>query len=245
MLDRKIELSEKIDIINHFTQQLKNSGYQNDQIRDIVTSGLKGICRKEERKRNLEHRYKSSQETLEARQYKKLTESTSWYRDKKFDLEENSGKEVKTDKNIWNEGKRKKGGKRKDVRSMDVDGKPKIMSVVFVPHTEGSQLAKMWREKLTEFEKIGNIKLKIIERTGKKIEDLLHKSNSRSDQDCNRNDCLVCSSCSNEDKMGMCKRRNVVYETYCISCQEKLEKEKEMRELERMTSQNNPDIPAI
>ena len=35
---------------------------------------------------------------------------------------------------------------------MDVDGKPKIMSVVFVPHTEGSQLAKMWREKLTEFE---------------------------------------------------------------------------------------------
>ena len=33
VLDHQIKLEEKIEIVNHYTQQLKNSGYQTDQIR--------------------------------------------------------------------------------------------------------------------------------------------------------------------------------------------------------------------
>ena len=39
--DEKIGLDEKIEIIDHFVQQLYNSGYETSQMRDIVESGLK------------------------------------------------------------------------------------------------------------------------------------------------------------------------------------------------------------
>ena len=50
VLDRDIHINEKIEIIDHFSQQLFNSGYKQPQIRDIVESGLKGVMRKEKRK---------------------------------------------------------------------------------------------------------------------------------------------------------------------------------------------------
>ena len=78
VLDSQIEVSEKCQIIDHYTQQLKNSGYSNDQIKEIIISALKGIIRKEERKLNNDKRYRSSADSLLERQRKKLTESTSW-----------------------------------------------------------------------------------------------------------------------------------------------------------------------
>ena len=83
VLDEKIEINEKIGIINHYTQQLLNSGYSTEQIRDIIISGLKGIQRKEERRNAATTRYKSSLDTLDERERKKLTEATNWYRDRK------------------------------------------------------------------------------------------------------------------------------------------------------------------
>ena len=100
------------------------------------------------------------------------------------------------------------------MRMMEIEGKEKIMSVLFVPHTEGSLLAKKWREKLELFEKVGDIKLKVVERAGSKLVDLLHKSDVCSDIDCQRDDCLICSSCVGEEKKGKCRKRNVIYETF-------------------------------
>ena len=69
-------------------------------------------------------------------------------------------------------------------------------------------------------EKVGNIKVKIVERTGDKIVDLVHKSNAWSNKDCMREDCLICASCTDEEERGKCYRRNVVYETFCLTCEE-------------------------
>ena len=80
MMDKEIETEEKIRIVDHFTQQLCNSGYKISQIRNIVESSLKGIKRKEIIMNNRENRYKNANETLEERMIKKLTESTSWYK---------------------------------------------------------------------------------------------------------------------------------------------------------------------
>ena len=66
VMDADISIEEKISIIDHYTQQLVNSGYGRDQIREIIESGLQGILRKEEAKRNRDKRYRSSKETLES-----------------------------------------------------------------------------------------------------------------------------------------------------------------------------------
>ena len=240
VLDDRIPIDEKITIVDHYTQQLVNSGYSGEQIRDIVESSLKGVIRKEENRKNTIRRFKSASETLEKRNFKKLTEATTWYRDidneseeKQNALERRKGKE-----SSWN-GWRKFNRRRKRNRGeMDIEGKSKIMSVLFVQHTPKSELAKKIREKLESMEKLCSLKFKIVEKTGSKLEELLHKSDSWSDRDCERQDCLVCSSASEEEKRGMCRRRNVVYETYCITCYDNEKRKKDENEIYMFNCEN-------
>ena len=51
MMDSKIDAEEKTSIVDHFTQQLWNSGYSWQQIREVVVSSIKGFEKKELRKR--------------------------------------------------------------------------------------------------------------------------------------------------------------------------------------------------
>ena len=95
------------------------------------------------------------------------------------------------------------------------------MSVLFVQHTPRSELAKRIRDKLESLERIGNLKFKVVEKTGSKLEEILHKSDAWNNRDCGRSDCILCASATEEEKKGLCKRKNVVYETYCITCYEK------------------------
>ena len=46
-----VTIEERIEKINHFTQQLRNSGYQLKQSKEIVLSMLKGWKRKEARRK--------------------------------------------------------------------------------------------------------------------------------------------------------------------------------------------------
>ena len=90
-----------------------------------------------------------------------------------------------------------------------------IRGVFFVPHTENSELAKRIREKLRSFEEFSVIRVKLVERTGEKLENILHKSNPWQATHCKRSDCAFCS---NEKLIGKCKTRNIVYETECMLC---------------------------
>ena len=82
VIDDKIELSEEIEIIDHFSAQLKNSGYNYLKSREIITSAMKGIIRKRENRDGQQRRYKSGEETLQKRIYDKLLESSTWFRGK-------------------------------------------------------------------------------------------------------------------------------------------------------------------
>jgi len=119
--------------------------------------------------------------------------------------------------------KGKTGGRKNTSKMMEVEGKWKIIGVLFIQHTQNSELAKRLRGKLEILEKVGNIKLKIVERTGEKIVDLVHRSNAWSNLDCQRKDCLICESCVGEEMRGMCYKRNVIYETFCLTCEDKVE----------------------
>ena len=99
VMDSKIDEEEKITIVDHYTQQLVNSGYSCDQIRDIIESSLKGIKRKEERRKLAPKRFRSAEETIEERNIKKLTEATTWYRERVNDDEiENNAQKRKTER---------------------------------------------------------------------------------------------------------------------------------------------------
>ena len=83
-------------------------------------------------------RYRSNLETVEERERKRLMESTNWYLDRK---KSDSKKVTDSDSKCLEEIQRKKGfgGRRKDLKLIEINGEKKIMSVVFVPHTERSE----------------------------------------------------------------------------------------------------------
>ena len=94
-----------------------------------------------------------------------------------------------------------------------------IEGIIFVSHTEKSQLAKRIREKLEMLEKLSNLSVRVVERAGEKIEDILHKSNPWEGVNCGRKGCIFCES-GEEKLVGKCKQRNVVYENECLLCKE-------------------------
>ena len=114
----------------------------------------------------------------------------------------------------------------------NTEEKRKLEGVIFIQYTEHSTLAKNIRRRLLDIEKVGQLKIKLVERAGDKLEELLHRSDAWSDRDCDRADCLPCKSAGEDGVKGSCKRRNVIYETYCISCQEIIEKDEEKKEIE-------------
>ena len=109
--------------------------------------------------------------------------------------------------------------------------KNKTKAVLFVPYTHGSVMAKRLREAEENMLETTGYKLKIVERGGSKLEDLLHRSDPSQGQDCERQGCLLCSTKLKTGKNTSqdCSKRNLVYKTYCITCRnrdtEKIEQE--------------------
>ena len=76
--------------------------------------------------------------------------------------------------------------------------------------------------------------MKIVEKTGDKVVNLIQRSDSWSDQDCDRADYILCTSAGEEDRRCKCRKRNVVHETYCLTCFKKeREEEKRKQKLEK------------
>ena len=156
---------------------------------------------------------------------KKLLENTTWYKDS---LKENGEIETsaETNLNTWKKYRKKRSSLKKKKERIEKNKEAKeeqhetYQSVMFIDHTAHSELAQRIREKLKQLDGVTQIKFKIVEKTGDKVVDLLHKSNPWSSEDCQREDCLVCSS-SEEGRKGNCKTRCITYEIYCLSCHEK------------------------
>ena len=88
---------------------------------------------------------------------------------------------------------------------------------------EGSK--KRVREKLLKFEEISMIRIKLVERVGSKIVDLLHKSDPWDDIQCGRKECELCMG-SEEKQWGKCRKRNLVYEHECMTCRKVIEEKR-------------------
>ena len=85
--------------------------------------------------------------------------------------------------------------KTSEDKSGEKEKRTEIKGVLFVPHTEKSELSKRIREKLKAFETVSALRIKVIERTGEKLVEVLHKSNPWEDTNCGREDCKFCMLC--------------------------------------------------
>ena len=93
---------------------------------------------------------------------------------------------------------------------------------MFVPYTPYSELAKKLREAEEKLESLTGYRLKVVERAGAKLEDLLHTNNPWRGKDCGRELCMLCYTKEKTGKLKKqyCKKRSLVYKIWCLECQE-------------------------
>jgi hypothetical protein len=93
-------------------------------------------------------------------------------------------------------------------------------AVIFVPYTHGSRLTKRLREVEMTLEEQTGYRLKIVERGGRRLEDLLHMSDPWEGKLCERPKCLPCKTKSETGQFSnqSCHKHSVVYETWCVTC---------------------------
>ena len=109
-----------------------------------------------------------------------------------------------------------------------------MKAVLFCPHTEGGTLAKNLRKAEEDLEKLTGYRMKVVEKGGDRILDLLQTSDPWRGEDCGRAGCWPCRTkmWTEKDKKQDCSRRSVIYETWCQTCltreEEKIEEENEM-----------------
>ena len=100
---------------------------------------------------------------------------------------------------------------------------------MFVLFTKNSELARRFRANEENLFNLTRTRVKIVERAGVKLQDLLTTSNPWKGADCGRQNCLICLTKQLTDKnlRQECTRRSLVYETKCLTCEQE-----EVRKLE-------------
>ena len=101
------------------------------------------------------------------------------------------------------ERKKKKQKQRKEWHKKDGNE-----AVLFIPATPGSQLTKLARNKIEQ----SKLRVKVVEKPGKKVKELLQKNDPIADKMCHNKDCFVCST----TKKGGCRSSSVTYKLNCI-----------------------------
>ena len=135
----KIGIGEKLKVVDKFTQQMR---YTRQQCRQAVVSGLLEFKRKVERKtKSGESMYRSAASTMGVRVRKKLLEKTSWYKDRRKSVNEDED-----DRSVKDKLKKSKEGRVSADKKGGMIKKSAVKSIMFVPYTHGSKLAKRLRE---------------------------------------------------------------------------------------------------
>ena len=98
----------------------------------------------------------------------------------------------------------------------------KYKSVLFVPPTPGSQLARELQIRENELNKYNEERIKIIESGGVKIEELITKKNPFKKGKCGEIKCPLCKNKKNDEKIEiLCNTNNIGYRWTCQNCQTK------------------------
>ena len=207
-------------IIDSFLNRLILSCYSLQASRRIVVSGLRGY----ERIRKLAVKTGGfiNRVGKEERRLRKLLGKSNWFK-----------KEAKKQQE-----EKMKGGKRRKTEQNETSppSPPRVTSVLFVPKTRGSELQRRLQRSEERLSTLGTGRVRYCEQTGVTVRQLLQRNNPWAGLPCshagstgphgNQVGCLPCSG-DNETKQS-CTKIFSVYETTCLSCDEKF-KEKESK----------------
>ena len=123
-------------------------------------------------------------------------EKTSWYkkkRDEEEDGEDEIEKEAYRKRRKGEEQQKEKIEGEKDKKEIQ-KVQTKAKAVILTPFTTNSELAKSLREAEMKLESLTGYKLKVVERSGSRLEDVLHRSDPWRGEDCGREMCLLCKT---------------------------------------------------
>ena len=99
--------------------------------------------------------------------------------------------------------------------------KMEVASVLFVPRSERGTLTERLRKEEEVISCQSGYRVKIVERGGTKLGDMLIRSDPFAGADCRRKDCYQCLTKSITCKWIPCWRRNSTYMATCFRCKEK------------------------
>ena len=199
-----VSQGDRNQIVENFIVKMRKSGYNKDQIRNIVISGLKGYQTKLERSRKEgKDLHRDARSTAGLRYKKKLLSKANWFK-----------QESKREKD-----KTESGGKRRKESNIKKKKTITPATVLFVPRTPGGELSRMLRTAEQEISNLTGDLIKIVERSGTMVKSKVHKSNPLAGENCFRDDCLICRD--GDDQKGDCRRRNILYFSICQECKSK------------------------
>ena len=228
-----VEHQEILQKIEQFIGELNNSGYSRKQAREIVCSGVRGWqARIKKRKRKNISFYRLAESTVNERLQKELTERECWYKNEDNENEEGSpNKKMKMDPlhKITRTRKSFNPNRKNKIKT----NKTQVKSVMFVPHTRKSELANILREKEEKLVEVTGNKVKIVERAGNKLENILAGKDPWKGKDCERKNCFICNTkvLTGKDLNKDCTKKNIIYEIRCLTCEEtELEKIENLEE---------------
>ena len=130
----------------------------------------------------------------------------------------------------------KRFGKQQSVKSQSQGRSMKTRTVLFVEQTRDGLLAKSIREVLTRLEGLLGFKVKVVERAGTSLRNLMPNTNPWAGSHCTRSDCTTCNQ-DMEDKPD-CTKRNLVYENICADCNPEAKKKGELKMV-------NNEVPSV
>ena len=136
----------KIEIVDNYAQKLANSGFRGEQLRRIITNGIRGyegkLRRCKEQGRRL---HRSSTDSQGARVRKKLLSKANWFKKgRRKEQEDQKSRGYQGAKNLGRRGNREL----------------QIKSVLFVEQSPKGELASRLREALRKMEQPLDSKLK-------------------------------------------------------------------------------------
>ena len=157
-------------------------------MQQIEGSGIIGWKRKKERRiQNGGEFYRHAASTLKDRCRKTLVENTTWYRRKEKEVIDDDLANIRVHEQIPS-----KEEKQKPLQKPKTNAE--VKAVMFIPYTPYGGLIGKLREAELKLENLTGYKLKLVERSGRKIEDLLTSSNPWQGIDCGRTSCLLCQT---------------------------------------------------
>ena len=195
-------MDKRVEILDEYHRRLMLSQYSLEASRRIMVAGLRGYERiREKAARTGGNINRSEEEGAAGRYKKKLLGKSTWFKKTKDNDQQFQGRRRR---------RRMSGG---------AEPAPPVTSVLFVPKTQDSGLARGLQEVELRLSAITKERVRVTERGGKSLLQLLHTNDPFAGAPCGRDTCIPCNN-SDKEKKENCDKRGIVYETFCRSCLE-------------------------